>query len=209
MLELDHLAVAAETLEAGVAHVEAALGVTLPAAIGRHPQMGTHNRLLSLGPGVYLEVIAVDPDADPPGRSRWFDLDAFVGSPRIGNWIARTDDLGAALAHAPFAMGTPTDFSRGDYRWTMAVPEDGRLPFGGAAPALIAWDGTAHPADALPESGCRLTRFEVAHPRGGDIAAAWPALAAIPNVALRAGPPGDRPKFRAEIATPEGPRVLT
>ena len=48
--ELDHLVVAARTLEEGAAWVEAALGVkTLPG--GKHPLMGTHNRVLSIGRG--------------------------------------------------------------------------------------------------------------------------------------------------------------
>jgi hypothetical protein len=62
MLSFDHLAIGAETLDEGVEAVEAALGVPL-APGGGHPAMGTHNRLLSLGPGEYLEVIAIDPDA--------------------------------------------------------------------------------------------------------------------------------------------------
>ena len=48
-LELDHLAVSAASLAEGAAAVEAVLGVTL-APGGVHPHMGTHNRLLSLGP---------------------------------------------------------------------------------------------------------------------------------------------------------------
>ena len=49
MAELDHFALSASTLEEGVAAVEAALGVPL-AGGGRHEKMGTHNRLLGLGP---------------------------------------------------------------------------------------------------------------------------------------------------------------
>ena len=37
--------------------------------------MGTHNRLLGLGTNVYLEVIAIDTEAAPPARPRWFSLD--------------------------------------------------------------------------------------------------------------------------------------
>jgi len=64
MLTFDHLAVTAETLDAGVAAVEAALGVAL-AGGGKHPHMATHNRLLGLG-DLYLEVIAAEPDATRP-----------------------------------------------------------------------------------------------------------------------------------------------
>ena len=59
MLSLDHLVVAALTLEAGVDHVFRSLGVAIPPG-GAHPLMGTHNHLMQLGEGVFLEVIARD-----------------------------------------------------------------------------------------------------------------------------------------------------
>ena len=62
---LDHLVVAAADLEEGTRWVEERLGVGLEAG-GRHTLFGTHNRVLSLGPDCYLEVIAVDPEAPPP-----------------------------------------------------------------------------------------------------------------------------------------------
>jgi hypothetical protein len=60
---LDHLVVAARTLEEGAAWVTGRLGVSM-APGGKHALMGTHNRLLSLGARAYLEVIAIDPDAN-------------------------------------------------------------------------------------------------------------------------------------------------
>jgi hypothetical protein len=59
-IRFDHLVVAARELAVGVAWVESRLGVPMGAG-GRHDVMGTHNRLLSLGPGRFLEVIAIDP----------------------------------------------------------------------------------------------------------------------------------------------------
>ena len=106
-LALDHIAISAETLEAGADWVEMALGVPL-AGGGKHPHMGTHNRLLSLG-DLYLEVIAIDPAAPMPAHPRWFDLDHFAGPPRLTNWICRTSDLDAALAAAPKGTGTATE----------------------------------------------------------------------------------------------------
>ena len=111
MLTLDHIAISAATLAEGVAHVEAALGVTL-AGGGQHPNMATHNRLLGLG-DLYLEVIAVDPAAARPPHPRWFDLDNFSGPPRLTNWVARSDDLTTDLNHAPAGTGTPLALSRG------------------------------------------------------------------------------------------------
>lgn len=164
MLTLDHLAFACTSLDEGVAWLEDRLGVQMQPG-GQHARYGTHNRLLGLADGLYLEVIAKDPDARPEAGHSWFDLDRFTGPPRLANWICRTDDLGAALAIAPPEVGTPRDLQRGDLAWQITVPDDGRLPYGGAFPTLIQWAvGTHHPADRLPESGCRLTRFEVAHP---------------------------------------------
>lgn len=75
---IDHLAVAADTLAAGVAWCERTLGLP-PGPVGEHRFMGTHNRLLRLHsaahPRAYLEIIAINPDAPAPQRPRWFDLD--------------------------------------------------------------------------------------------------------------------------------------
>jgi hypothetical protein len=168
-MRLDHLAVSAATLDEGVAAVEAALGVALVAG-GQHPHMGTHNRLLGLG-DVYLEVIAVDPAAPAPAWPRWFDLDRFAGPPRLTNWIAACDDLDAEVALGPDGVGVPVALARGDLRWRMAVPATGRLPFDDAFPALIQWQGTAHPVQRLPDSGLRLVRLEVAHPEADALRA--------------------------------------
>ena len=95
-LQIDHLVVSASRLADGVAYVEQKLGLRMLPG-GKHPDMGTHNALLNLGE-TYLEVIAIDPEANAPDHPRWFNLDNFTGPPRLTNWVARTDDLDAALA---------------------------------------------------------------------------------------------------------------
>jgi hypothetical protein len=160
--------------------------------------MGTWNRLLSLGPAEYLEVIAIDPDAPPPGRPRWFRLDDHRGAPRLSNWIVRTDDLDAALDQAPAGAGRPADLARGDYRWRLALTDDGRLPYDDCFPALIQWQGTAHPARALPDRGCRLAALEIRHPQAAALARALPL--ADSRIRVIPGPPG----LRARVSTPSG-----
>lgn len=201
MLRIDHLAVSALELEEGVAAVESALGLPL-AAGGQHPHMATHNRLLGMG-DLYLEVIAADPGAPPPPWPRWFDLDHFAGPPRLTNWICATDDLDRALVAAPAGTGEPVDLRRGDFSWRMAVPGDGKLPFGGAFPALIQWQGP-HPTERLPDRGARLHRLEVAHPAAEELRAALMPLQ-DPRLVIMAGP---AKALRAEIDTPHGRRVL-
>ncbi|WP_135501875.1 VOC family protein [Roseovarius aestuariivivens] len=203
LLLLDHIAVAADTLEEGRAHVEDALGVTLQDG-GQHPRFGTHNLLLGLDDGIYLEVIAKDPSGPPPSGPRWFDLDRFSGEPRLTNWICRVSDLDAALAQLPEA-GRPVDLQRGDLRWRMAVPEDGILPFDNRFPALISWTGPDHPANRLKASGCRLRRLVVSHPDAEVLSdRLLPAMDA-PTVAFE---PGETAGLRAEIETPAGLREL-
>lgn len=203
MLRIDHLAVVAARLEDGVASVEGLLGVPM-AGGGKHPLMGTHNRLLGLG-HLYLEVIAVDPDAPAPGRPRWFDMDSFSGAPRLAAWVAGCDDLAAEVALGPVGIGTPIALARGDYRWQMAVPDDGRLPYGGAFPALIRWEGTAHPAQALPDMGLRLAGLEIGHPQATALRAALAGRLDDARVNIVQAP---SVSLRAMIDTPSGRRTL-
>ena len=202
-LTLDHLAISATRLQDGVDWVESVLGVPM-AGGGKHPHMATHNRLLGLG-DLYLEVISADPEAPRPAWPRWFDLDRFSGPPRLTNWICRTDDLDAALTAAPPGTGAPVDLQRGDYRWRMAVPADGCLPFDNAFPALIQWQGDLHPARALPDSGVRLLALDITHPRADALGLALAPGLSDPRVTLR---PGPRPGMTARFSTPDGPRVL-
>nr|WP_245398567.1 VOC family protein [Oceaniglobus trochenteri] len=164
------MVIVAERLDDGVAFVEDRFGVRM-APGGAHAAMGTHNRLLSLGPGLYLEVIAIDPAARAPGRARWFDMDRLSGPPRLTNWVVRCDDMDEALADLPME-GSVMELSRGDLSWQMAVPDDGVTPFAGLAPGLIRWHGTAHPAARLPDAGCRLRALTVALPDAGGLRAA-------------------------------------
>ncbi|KNG94098.1 VOC family protein [Pseudaestuariivita atlantica] len=202
MIALDHLAVACTTLDEGRAAVEAALGVPLQTG-GQHAAFGTHNLLLGLN-DLYLEVIAIDPDARAPDRPRWFDLDRFRGLPRVTNWICRTDDMAAALAASPPGTGTPVALERGDLRWQMAVPDDGILPHGNLFPALIQWQGTAHPAPRLDPRGCTLDRLVIETPDPALEPALAPLLA-DPRVVIE---PGDRRALHAAIRTPGGLRWL-
>ncbi len=198
-LELDHLVIAAQSLEAGRAAVEQALGVALEKG-GAHEGFGTRNALLSLGPEAYLEVIAIDPEAPPPDRARWFGLDEFSGPPRLVAWVARCGDLPAALAGAPPGFGEILDLRRGDLRWQMAATPSGKTPFGGLFPGLIRWPGAAHPARALPDRGMRLAHLELRHPRAEDLAQ---ALSGLEDARIRIAP-GARPAISAELHAEDG-----
>lgn len=200
MWHLDHLAVVCTDLEKGVAHAEEALGARFQPG-GKHARYGTHNRLLGLGPDLYLEVIAPDPEAAPQGP-RWFGLDAVSGAPRLGNWIVACDNLDAALASSPNGVGEAVDLERGDLRWRIAVPGDGSLPMGGGWPTLIEWaPETLHPALRLADSGLRLSRLTIHHPEADRIAKALAARLADPRIAFVTA---SAPSLSAIFLTPEG-----
>ena len=197
----DHFAVAATTLAEAVAHVEDSLGVKMGPG-GQHAHFATHNRLIGLEDGLYLEAIATDPSVPAPTYPRWFDLDSFTGAPRITNWICRVDDLDATLVALPNGAGTPVSLARGDLRWKMAVPSSGKLPCDGAFPALIQWQTDKLPGLTLPSSGLRLVRYEIAHPEADRLRQTLP----IEDERLLFVP-GDF-AMRATFDTPSGQRVL-
>lgn len=171
-VHLDHLVVAASTLRQGAAWCEATLGVT-PGPGGRHALMGTHNRLLKVAsaafPDAYLEIIAVDPEAPSPGRTRWFGLDDAAlqaalreRGPRLVHVVARSTMLDMhrwGLINVGLQPGEPVaahrDTPEGRLAWQILVRDDGRLPCGGALPTLIQWNGR-HPAAAMADSGVTL-----------------------------------------------------
>lgn len=217
--ELDHLVVACARLDDGIAWVESRLGVR-PQPGGRHEAMGTHNALLRLGEGCYLEVIAIDPDGTSHARPRWFGLDEaatrerLAQSPALITWVVRCESLASACARVP-DLGDIIAMSRGDLRWHIAVPEDGTLPWSGVLPAAIQWgeageagevsDGAApHPAARLPDSGCELLALDLMHPAAvlgsGGLLGLFRELRVVGPVNLRPGPVS----LAATIRTPAG-----
>ena len=166
--QLDHIVIAAPTLEAGVQWCEKTLGVS-PGPGGEHPHMGTHNRLLRITSeafqGAYLEIIAIAPHMPAPAaQARWFDLDNPVlqqrlqtSGPQLVNWVASVGPGQIQNAVSQWRglgidAGEPTAVSRmtptGELRWQFSIRGDGQRPANGALPHLIEWGkwltGTQH-----------------------------------------------------------------
>lgn len=150
----DHVAIAARSLAEVANWLAGRLGIPAEPG-GKHPLMGTHNLLWSLGPGEYLELIAVDPDAPAPDRPRWFGLDRFDGSPRPVGWVMRQSPL-----EAPPGT-TVSTASRDDLSWRITIPDSGQMPCDGAWPMGIDWGAGPHPSDRLPDRGLRLSRLNL------------------------------------------------
>ena len=204
--EIDHVVITAPDLASGVEYVRQRLGVA-PRPGGKHARLGTHNCVLKLGESSYLEVIAPDPDAPKPDRPRWFELDR-VGSPRLATWVARTTDIHATVAAASEPLGSVEPMSRGELRWLITIPPDGRLPLGGTAPALIEWKTKPHPASTLPESACSLVRLEAFHPDATRVSALLESIGAAGAISVSPLPPGSRPYVVGHILTPHATRTI-
>lgn len=213
--QLDHLVVAAATLDDGVAWCETTLGIT-PGPGGQHPLMGTHNRLFSIAsqdfPGAYFEIIAIDPDAPAPARRRWFDLDDAAlqarlhrEGPQLVHWVARVDDAQAAVAAlraqgldrgVVIAASRPTP--QGLLQWQITVRPDGQRLLDGLLPTVIQW-GEVHPAAAMPDSGITLQGLELQHPQALQLGAACAALG-LKRAAVQEAPA----RLLVRLQTPRG-----
>ena len=212
---LDHLIVAAATLDEGVAWCETTLGVT-PGPGGRHAFMGTHNRLMKIAtpayPAAYFEVIAIDPDATPPQRPRWFGLDdaalqaRLQDGPRLIHLVARSTMLDMhrwGLITVGLKPGEPIAASRetpaGTLSWEILVAANGALDCGGALPTLIQWKGP-HPTDNMPDSGITLKALTLhGVPERARQVLRLPGVQVLPD-------PG--PALVATLSTPLGDVVL-
>jgi catechol 2,3-dioxygenase-like lactoylglutathione lyase family enzyme len=136
---IDHIVIVTRDLDAAVAGYRE-LGFTVVPG-GRH-SVGTHNALIALADGAYLELIAfLDPDTPQPHRW-WQPLQA--GGGLVDFCAATTDFAGdaAALRRAGVEIDEPRPMSRTRpdgyvLRWTLASP---REPHRGLVPFLIADD---------------------------------------------------------------------
>ena len=204
--QIDHLVIAANTLEEGVAWCESTLGIT-PGPGGEHPLMGTHNRLFSIAtaqyPNAYLEIIAISKEAAcarKQGDKRWFDLDNETlqrslkqNGPQLVHFVASTPRaLPAIEALASLGMdrGELLAASRmtphGLLSWKITVRSDGQRLMHGTLPTLIEW-GDVHPTHHMAASGVTLQSLTASLPDADGLRAAYAAIN-LQSVGVVAGP---------------------
>lgn len=202
---IDHVVLAAPSLEVGCQVVETRTGVA-PTFGGVHTGAGTHNALLSLGAPSYLEVIARDPgqpDA-PPSPLVPAELDA----PRLVAFAVGCDDIDAAVADLRAAgivgVADPYAMSRrrpdgSELKWRIAFAGQP----GGATPFLISWDHGGSPAYDAPAGG-RLVALRAGDPEPDRARQLLDALGV--DVAVEHAL---APRLEATIATDAGEITLT
>lgn len=208
-LRIDHFAIGAADLAQGVAALEAALGVCVPAG-SKHDKMSTHNHVMQAGNESFLELIAIDPEAPDPGRVRWFSLDdpatqaRLAERPRALVWVVGTDDLDSVVATSPVDLGEIVHFRRGERTWRLTVHADGHLPEGGLLPAFIEWSPGPHPSKGQEDLGVRLAGIHCSTPDPVRLRGLFDALGVSRLAEVVEGPQGlsftfDSPRGRVVI----------
>ncbi|MCJ2165981.1 MULTISPECIES: VOC family protein [unclassified Pseudodesulfovibrio] len=212
--KVDHLVIAATDIDRGVDYAESLLGVQMPKG-GVHEKMGTHNHLMQLGDALFLEVIAINPQGEPPTRPRWFGLDdPFVRArldrePAFLAWVVNTDDIHTLMAQSAISLGRAESVSRGDLNWQFGLPSDGRLLAGGMIPYVIQWGTGEHPAARMADLGCRLIGLDIHHPYPEWIGAVLNSIGPVGMVQVHKAASGTPPYMTASIDTPAGIRLLS
>ena len=170
-LNLDHLVWGTPDLDKGCAAIERLFGVA-PALGGSHPGIGTCNALLSLGPNLYLEIMAPD---NPPAGSIGERL-AELDEPGLITWVLRATDLSNVEHRAKQANNEVTPL--GPVPTQRLTPEGERLEWAllfltqhdhnGLVPFFIDWQQTKHPSVSAP-NGSHLLEIELASTRATQL----------------------------------------
>lgn len=172
--KIDHFAIGANDLPQGINYLNSLTGITMGAG-SKHDLMSTHNCVMQSGNESFLELIAIDPEAPDPGRTRWFTLDdpqtqsRIAVRPRALCWVVNTDDLDTLVASSPVPLGEIVKFQRGDRTWRLTVPNDGHLPGNALLPAFIEWSPGPHPSTGQQDLGAKLLSVQLTHPRPDDL----------------------------------------
>ncbi|MSQ57884.1 MAG: VOC family protein [Limnohabitans sp.] len=227
--QIDHLVVAARTLDEGVVWCEVTLGIT-PQVCGEHEKYGTHNRLFKIAtpryPMAYFEIIAINPNASPEKRNthqRWFDLDdvalqkSIANQPSLIHFVVNTSDIqlsrntwkAQGLDSGP-AVHANRRTNKRMLNWQITVRDDGQRLFQGTLPTLIQWGKPdaadpmrLHPRNSLPRSGVSLQQISVTHPSSDKLKLAFESVD-LKNIEVATGDAN----ITVHLQTPKGLVVL-
>jgi catechol 2,3-dioxygenase-like lactoylglutathione lyase family enzyme len=200
--KMDHLVFAVPDLASSIEMFRERLGVT-PVFGGCHELVGTHNAILPVRGGSYIELIAPDPANPSPPLGLPFGMDALE-EPHLVTWAVRTLDIDVAVERARNAGYDPggvidltRETSEGDcLSWRLTVR--GEMSADGLVPFLIDWGSTPHPS-GTGESECSIEDFRAEHPDPESVRAMLRALDVSLDVESGLGP-----RLIANVVGPDG-----
>jgi hypothetical protein len=168
-VSIDHFVIGVRDLEAGARWFEEATGVA-PQPGGAHHGRGTRNALVSLGPDVYLELLAVDPAQDVTNQMtrslRSLDRPRALGwcfHCAIDQFDTRPISALGFETNRTSMSRTPPDGQTLDWQIMSLVHAPGA-----AVPFLIDWGSSKSPATSAPQ-GCALESYAPVHPRPSEV----------------------------------------
>lgn len=165
-LKIDHILLGISDLEVGSQEFESLTGVR-PIFGGVHPNIGTHNALVSLGNGIYLEIIA----PQKKGKKLTGPFRGFENMDQLGliGWALQTSDLSQAfegleesgVSNSGIQPGSRKTPQNDILEWATIFPlEDGLTVI---QPFFINWKKMdLHPSLSTPP-GCSLEHFKYAN----------------------------------------------
>lgn len=178
-LALDHIVWAVPDLDAGIRTITDLTGIE-PVSGGKAPgRERSHNALISLGDGAYLEIFS---PSRAGGGGRWGKL-IEDGQPRIVSYALRVTDRFAALqqsiAAAGYSFSGPRAMGRvrpdgGAVNWELL--NIAGTQFDDALPFFIDWLGSPpHPSESSPK-GATIVSFNVASSRASELDAIYRSI---------------------------------
>jgi Glyoxalase-like domain len=199
---VDHLVYATPELQAGIQRIESVVGLRATPG-GQHPGRGTRNALLSLGPGVYLEIIGPDPEQPTPAQPRPFRIDDLK-EPRLVTWAAKgkqLEQLANEAGRGGIKLGEVISGTRQRadgvvLSWRYTDPRT--VVAGGVVPFFIDWGKTPHPATTATQ-GASLIGLRAEHPDAQQVQKALDRLGL--DLRVQQGP---RPALVATVSGPRG-----
>jgi len=165
-IQYDHFLLGCSSLETGIQFMKDKTGIEAVKG-GKHPNIGTHNALLSLGEKVYLEIIAPDPEAKSLIEAYSFLKE--MTTPTLFMWAARTDKMddllkrvqGAGYKNSGIIPGSRQRADASVLKWRSLLVE---TDITSVVPFFIEWDiNSKHPAIDSPK-GCTIDSFEIEYP---------------------------------------------
>ena len=204
VVAVDHIVYGTPDLDAGIAKIEDMLGVRVTPG-GQHPGRGTHNALVGLGPGRYLEIIGPDPDQPKPAAPRTFGIDDLK-EPRLVAWAARSPDVDRQASEAArqgIALGETAAGSRRRpdgllLTWRFTPPQAAMAIAGGVVPFFIDWGKTPHPSESAA-GGVNLVSLRAEHPEPERVRGILEKLGIALSVSR-----GPKPALFATVDCPRG-----
>ncbi|MEE8062489.1 MAG: VOC family protein [Gemmatimonadales bacterium] len=201
---LDHLIYGTPDVATTVERLAEEWGVR-PAKGGQHLGRGTHNALLALGDGVYLEILGPDPEQPDPEAPRWLGIDELTEE-RLLTWAAKGEELDELVVYAGTHGIELGEVQEGARRrtdgvmltWQLTDPSEDRAD--GILPFFVDWGGASspHPSENAP-GGVRLLSLRAEHPHPYAVNAGLETLEVLMPVSE-----GAEPALIATLETPRG-----